>query len=431
MILDDLSDVQAALGAEDFPESQPPGSSPSLRRFSTWEITSHILPMAPNHLRRTLRAHPDWPQGSVAPDGRMRWFDLSEVQALRRAFADQGGARHLPPRPAGAPLIVTLAHPAPGMGKTTLAAHLAQGAALAGYRVLALDLCPSARLSQMLGAPDPVSALPLIGGQAAAHLREENRLRLSRGEPVLTPDQDLEDPLPAPGPTAWAGIDLMGGGLGLSAADQRIAVWQHLIRSWRPVPALRQGLAAAGHLTPGPGPAMMAETPRYDLIVIDTPAMLGPLSLSALAAADILLMPMVADGAGIRATARAMDQIRQALSAVEARDSAAARALGEVPAQFSWAALRVVLSRFEPRSQTRAATAAQARLGETLMMARSEAQEVLADPDGPGTIYGLEYRDMGRDRYGALRREADQLWLALQDLLVAVWQEKGSDQAEG
>lgn len=214
--------------------------------------------MAPNHLRRSLRAHPDWPQGQAEDQeaGQMRWFTLSDIHRLRRRFAQTGrGGRHLPDRPAGAPLVLALTHPRPGTGRSTTAAHLAQAAALAGYRVLVLDLCPSARLTRLLGASSPATALPLIAIEAARHLREENRLRLSRGEPMLTPDTDLEgSTFPAPSSTQWAGVSLLGGGIALAAADLRIAGWQNLIRSWRPWSALRDGLAAAGYLAPSPAP---------------------------------------------------------------------------------------------------------------------------------------------------------------------------------
>ena len=37
----------------------------SLRRFSTWEITKYLIPVAPAHFRRVLRQNPDLPQGAA------------------------------------------------------------------------------------------------------------------------------------------------------------------------------------------------------------------------------------------------------------------------------------------------------------------------------------------------------------------------------
>lgn len=419
----------AALAAALDPESsgdQPDRPPVPARSFSTWEITEHILPMAPNHLRRSLNANPGWPQGREAGEGRLRWFTLSEVHALRRAFAASGGARHLPDRPGGAPLILTLLNPSPGTAKTTTAAHLAQGAAMAGYRVLVLDLTPSARLTALLGLAAAPSALPLLAAEAARHLREENRLRLSRGEPVLTPDADLDTDPAAPLPSAWAGVDVLGGGLDLAAADQTIAGWQHRIRSWRPWEALRAGLTAAGHLAPSPGPALLEET-GYDLILIDTAPALGPLTLSAVVAADILLMPFAATEAGITGTARALSRLTDTLSGIETREALAARALGEASRRFDWPALRALITRFDPATQGRAAIRAQMALGETLLMARPEDVALLADPQGPGTIYGLEYRDVGRDRFAALRRDRDAVQAEIHALMGAVWRDRLSE----
>ncbi|WP_136637772.1 AAA family ATPase [Pseudooceanicola onchidii] len=433
MDLDALAALAGTLGPESTGSAarRPGSAGPApARLFSTWEITDRILPMAPNHLRRSLRANPDWPQGRSQEDGRLRWFTLDEVHALRRAFAASGGARHLPDRPPGAPLILTLVHPRPGTGKTTTAAHLAQGAAMAGYRVLVLDLAPSGRLSQLLGAPDPAPALPLLAAQAARHLRDENRLRLSRGEPVLTPDADLDGAeVRAPSPTAWAGVDLLGGGLTLAPADQKIAGWQHLIRSWRPWEALRAGLDAAGHLAPSDGPALLSPDAGYDLILIDTPPALGPLTLSAVIAADILLMPFAATSAEIAATSRGLTLLRSEIAAIETREGLAARALGETPRRFTWSALRTLLTRFDPATQTRAATGIQTQMGETLLMPRQEAVPLLADPDGPGTIYGLDYRTVGRDRHAALRRDPDAIQAAVHALMAEVWREKLAEAA--
>ncbi|HEX9858712.1 MAG TPA: chromosome partitioning protein, partial [Paracoccaceae bacterium] len=35
----------------------------TLRLFSTWEITRYLIPVAPQHFRRVLKANPDLPQG--------------------------------------------------------------------------------------------------------------------------------------------------------------------------------------------------------------------------------------------------------------------------------------------------------------------------------------------------------------------------------
>ncbi|MEM9636062.1 MAG: chromosome partitioning protein, partial [Pseudomonadota bacterium] len=59
----------------------------TLRRFSTWEITKYLIPVAPAHFRRVLRQNPDLPQGRTETEGGAKWFTLDEVLQLRVFFA--------------------------------------------------------------------------------------------------------------------------------------------------------------------------------------------------------------------------------------------------------------------------------------------------------------------------------------------------------
>jgi len=116
-----------------------------LRLFSTWEITRYLIPVAPAHFRRVLRANPDLPQGLSETEGGAKWFSLDEVLRLRAHFAAEGSKakNYLPYRPAGLPAkMVAVANFKGGVGKTSTAAHLAMSAALDGYKVLVIDRQP-------------------------------------------------------------------------------------------------------------------------------------------------------------------------------------------------------------------------------------------------------------------------------------------------
>ena len=63
------------------------GEAKRLRLFSTWEITRYLIPLAPAHFRRVLRANPELPQGRAEAQGGARWFTLDEVLRLRTHFA--------------------------------------------------------------------------------------------------------------------------------------------------------------------------------------------------------------------------------------------------------------------------------------------------------------------------------------------------------
>ena len=41
-----------------------PDGKKRLRKFSTWEVCRYLLDVAPAHLRRVLKAHPELPQGA-------------------------------------------------------------------------------------------------------------------------------------------------------------------------------------------------------------------------------------------------------------------------------------------------------------------------------------------------------------------------------
>ena len=72
-----------------------------LRRFSTWEITKYLIPVAPAHFRRVLRQNPDLPQGVTETDGGAKCFTLDEVLRLRAHFGAEGSKtkEYLPYRP--------------------------------------------------------------------------------------------------------------------------------------------------------------------------------------------------------------------------------------------------------------------------------------------------------------------------------------------
>ena len=81
-------------------------------------------------------------------------------------------------------------------------------------------------------------------------------------------------------PTHWPNIDLIGAQLNLYWAEFQVPVWRMQSRGWPLWDALTGGLEDSGLLQ------------EYDIILLDTPPALGYLTINALSAADILLVPL-------------------------------------------------------------------------------------------------------------------------------------------
>ena len=215
-----------------------------LRRFSTWEITKYLIPVAPAHFRRVLRQNPDLPQGVTETDGGAKWFTLDEVLRLRAHFGAEGSKtkEYLPYRPKGQPAkVVAVANFKGGVGKTSTCAHLAMSAALDGYKVLMIDLDSQGSMTSIFGArieDEWQTVFPLLARHYGEHLRADNQRRLDRGEPPQPLDETLSEALGVRVPdiiqkTHWPNIDLIGAQLNLYCPNSKSQSggWRHAVGS--------------------------------------------------------------------------------------------------------------------------------------------------------------------------------------------------------
>ena len=389
--------------------ASPPPAPP--RRFSIWEITSWILPMAPEHLRRVLAAHPDLPQGQAGLEGATRWFSAADLATLRAHFASTSRRdRWQPRRPAGvqAPLI-TLAQPLGAVGRSRATLTLAVGAALAGWRVLVIEADPAGHLAETLApdnGPEPVGdgVLSLLARDAALSLRRLNEGRFHRGEVPLPVDDLLARaqtlrPRDLIRPSRWPGLDLLAPGPdGLALADLRLGDWRQMQRGWQPWGVL------AGALNDG-------LRDRYDLIFCDPGRGLGPLALSMLASADVLLSPLPQTGAaGLR---QGLGQLGAAIEMIQSEARMTARALGQPAPDMGWRSLAVLaMGAGSPALPAGFA----AKPGVHLLPA--------ALPDSPGGashLYDIDYRSLGRLAYAPLRAGTEAALAGLMAHLAGLW----------
>ena len=395
--------------------------SKTLRKFSTWEITRYLIPVAQAHFRRVLRQNPHLPQGASETEGGAKWFTLDEVLRLRAHFAAEGSKtkEYRPYRPEGLPAkLVAVANFKGGVGKTSTAAHLAMSAALDGYKVLVIDLDSQGSMTSILGGrveDEWQTVFPLLARHYATALQAENRNRIERGEDPKPLDDTLSEALKVRAPeliqkTHWPNIDLIGAQLNLYWAEFQIPVWRMQGRGWKLWDALTETLEQDGILD------------QYDLIFLDTPPALGYLTINGLAAADILLVPLGASFLEFDSTGRFFDMLHSTFASIEEGENMAARALGRPELNFEWDAVRAVITRFDASQQAELAALMQAYLGETLSPHRQDFTALIGQAGEQAVgIYEADYRDFNRETYVRGRATFDQTYAAFKRLLLGIW----------
>jgi len=191
------------------------------------------------------------PKPDMGPNNRRLGFTLEQINRLRDHF----GTR--PRREDNEdPIIMAVQNFKGGVGKSTVAVHLAEYLAQSGYRVLLIDCDSQASTTATFGIlPDD-------------ELEEEDTL-----QPFFYGDEESIEY--AIRKTYWNGLDLIPSNLHLYTAEYRMAEGD-----WRPemLLTLRDGIDQIKD--------------NYDVIVIDPPPALGFISLNVLSAANALVIPM-------------------------------------------------------------------------------------------------------------------------------------------
>ncbi len=396
------------------------GGRKGLRKFSTWEITKYLIPVATAHFRRVLKANPHLPQGTSETEGGSKWFTLQDVHLLRAHFAKEGRGRdYLPYRPKGQPAKITaVANFKGGVGKTSTAAHLAMSAALDGYKVLVIDLDSQGSMTSIFGgkvADEWDTVFPLLARDYAESLQVENQQRAGRGDGPLALDDVLVEALGKSSkdviqPTHWPNIDLIGAQLNLYWAEFQIPVWRLALKGWKLWDALTRSLERDGVLD------------DYDVVILDTPPALGYLTINGLAAADIVLVPLGASFLEFDSTGRFFDMLHSTFASIEDGENRAARALGLPETAFAWDAVRVVITRFDAAQQTELANLAQVYFGDFMTPFRQELTALVGQAgEQVAGIYEADYRDFNRDTYIRGRETFDLTYSEFKKLLIGAW----------
>jgi chromosome partitioning protein len=256
---DALSSRLRAVGERVF----PPTAQKSLRSFTSGEV-AQIVGVSDGYLRQ-LSLDGLGPNPEIGPSGR-RSYTLQQVNELRRYLAStrpKEALKFWPQRRSGDKLqVITVANFKGGSAKTTTSLYLAQGLALQGYRVLAIDLDPQASLSSMFGLQPEFD----IGENATLY-------GAIRYDDERVPMRDVVRP------TYFTGISIVPGNLELMEFEHQTPRFMMESRG-RPEELFFRRVARA----------ISEVDADYDVVVIDCPPQLGFLTMGALNAATGMIV---------------------------------------------------------------------------------------------------------------------------------------------
>ncbi|MGB0967891.1 MAG: ParA family protein, partial [Halocynthiibacter sp.] len=305
-----------------------------------------------------------------------------------------------------------------GVGKTSTAAHLAMSAALDGYKVLVIDLDSQGSMTSIMGGtvPDEWSTVfPLLAKDYARAVTAENEVRRAKSQPEIPLDETLKEALEVSPrnviqKTHWPNIDLIGAQLNLYWAEFQIPVWRMGLKSWALWDGLTNFLEDEGILD------------EYDIVLLDTPPALGYLTINALAAADILLVPLGASFLEFDSTGRFFDMLYTTFASIEDGENALQRAAGLPEIKFEWDVVRAIITRFDASQQTDMANVIQAYFGDFMNAYRQDFTALVGQAgEQVNGIYEADYRDFNRDTYVRGREAFDQTYAEFKELLIGSW----------
>ena len=393
----------------------------TLRPFSIWEISTFILDVQADTLRKKLADDPSLPQGMVEPDGRQRWFTLEEINELRRRLRLRGRSL-LPERPKGRALRVAVSNFKGGVGKTVVAQHLANAAALDGYRVLCIDFDPQATLTHSMGLTEVKEWNTVWGIMCRDLCREADRIAEGYDDPDDCPypsSDELPDDVRSIGsqrapdfiqPTCWPTIDIIPSCANSAFVEFASAQYRALHKAWTFFGCVARYLE---------------ELPddQYDLIIFDCPPAIGYQSLNAAFAADILYIPSGPGYWEYDSTTSYLGQLGDAMEDISEGFAGLAHDAGlALPKTF--ADTRVLMTRFEGNNPLHLAMMDAFRNvfgADVCQHAIEMTRAVEQSGRFQMSIYEQDYRDMTRETWKRARQSFDRAYDEFKETVLRAW----------
>ena len=364
----------------------PPSAEKTLRPFQVSEAAK-LLGVKSGYLRN-LSLEGKGPDPLVSSGGR-RSYTAEQIRDLRHYLDETGRAsrRYVPKRRDKEHLqVISVVNFKGGSGKTTTAAHLTQHLALAGHRVLAIDLDPQASLSALFGFQPEFDVGANETLYAALRYDAERR--------------PLREVIKA---TNFPGLHIVPGNIELMEFEYDTP----------------RVLATHDHSAGGPAffarlHAVLADVNEdYDVVVLDCPPQLGYLTMSALCAATGVLITVHPQMLDVMSMCQFLLMMGNVLGHLK-------RAGGSMG--YDW--LRYLITRYEPSDgpQTQMVTFLRSLFGQHVLINPMLKSVAISDAGiTKQTLYEVERRQFTASTYDRAMECLDAVNGEIEKLIYSAW----------
>lgn len=365
----------------------PPTAQKTLRSFSSGEV-AEIVGVSDGYLRQ-LSLDGLGPAPDLGNGGR-RSYTLEQINELRQYLATvrpKEASRFFPRRRAGEKLqVITVANFKGGSAKTTTSLYLAQGLALQGYRVLAIDLDPQASLSAMFGYQpefDVAENTTLYGA-----IRYDDQ-RVTMKDVIR--------------PTYFTGISIVPGNLELMEFEHQTPRFM-LQNRGRPEDLFFRRVAGA----------IAQVDDEFDVVVVDCPPQLGFLTMGALNAATGMIVTVHPQMVDVASMSQFLLMTSDLVSVIE-----------EAGGRLDYDFLRFLVTRHDPRDVPEQEIVGLMRdvFGSDVMAATAWKSTAIANAGlTKQSLYELTRGTVGRSTYDRAMESINAVNQEIIELLNEVWQ---------